>query len=210
MCRNKAFLTNGWSFLQAFLSWASLLRAIPDMFKVPGRDQAGRAVSKGRPQAPPAPLLSQLAAHAPCSQRATPPGGPTGLTWPPPSQGPHCGLHFPVTPRCREVKAQAWGYTTVQCCTERPGQALPADACTPVPLASAEVGGIRPAAQNLGSCLVRRTTLILFFFFFFKIFIYLFMTQRERDRDTGSGRSRLHAGSPTQDSTPGLQDHTLG
>lgn len=32
--RNKAFLTNGWSFLQAFLSWASLLRAIPDIFKV--------------------------------------------------------------------------------------------------------------------------------------------------------------------------------
>lgn len=39
-CRNKAFLTNGWSFLQAFLSWASLLRAIPDMFaslEEPGR-----------------------------------------------------------------------------------------------------------------------------------------------------------------------------
>lgn len=34
MGRNKAFLTNGWSFLQAFLSWASLLRAIPDIFKV--------------------------------------------------------------------------------------------------------------------------------------------------------------------------------
>lgn len=32
--RNKAFLTNGWSFLQAFLSWASLLRAIPDIVKV--------------------------------------------------------------------------------------------------------------------------------------------------------------------------------
>lgn len=31
---------NGWSFLQAFLSWASLLRAIPDMFaslEEPGR-----------------------------------------------------------------------------------------------------------------------------------------------------------------------------
>ena len=30
--------------------------------------------------------------------------------------------------------------------------------------------------------------------------------ERDRDRDTGRGRSRLHAGSPTQDSIPGLQD----
>ena len=34
--------------------------------------------------------------------------------------------------------------------------------------------------------------------------------ERERGRDTGRGRSRLHAGSPTQDSIPGLQDHALG
>ena len=27
-------------------------------------------------------------------------------------------------------------------------------------------------------------------------------TEKERDRDTGRGRSRLHAGSPTQDSIP--------
>ena len=36
---------------------------------------------------------------------------------------------------------------------------------------------------------------------------------RERGRDTGrgrSGRSRLHAGSPTWDSSPGSQDHALG
>ena len=33
---------------------------------------------------------------------------------------------------------------------------------------------------------------------------------RERGRDTGRGRSRLHAGSPTWDSIPGLQDHVLG
>ena len=48
--------------------------------------------------------------------------------------------------------------------------------------------------------------------FFFKDFIYLFMidSQRERGRDTGRGRSRLHAGSPTWDSIPGLQDHALG
>ena len=34
--------------------------------------------------------------------------------------------------------------------------------------------------------------------------------ERERGRDTGRGRSRLHAGSLTWDSIPGLQDHTLG
>ena len=54
---------------------------------------------------------------------------------------------------------------------------------------------------------------ILFYFFFLR-FIYLFMIdierERERGRDTGGGRSRLHAGSPTWDSIPGLQDRTLG
>ena len=34
--------------------------------------------------------------------------------------------------------------------------------------------------------------------------------ERERGRDTGAGKSRLHAGSPTWDSIPGLQDRTLG
>ena len=34
--------------------------------------------------------------------------------------------------------------------------------------------------------------------------------ERERGRDTGRGRSRLHAGSPTWDLSPGLQDHTPG
>ena len=33
--------------------------------------------------------------------------------------------------------------------------------------------------------------------------------ERERGRDTGGGRSRLHAGSPMQDSIPGLQDDAL-
>ena len=34
--------------------------------------------------------------------------------------------------------------------------------------------------------------------------------EREREADTGRGRSRLHAGSPTWVSIPGLQDHALG
>ena len=47
---------------------------------------------------------------------------------------------------------------------------------------------------------------------FFKKRFYLFIHERhrERGRDTGRGRSRLHAGSPTWDSIPGPQDHTLG
>ena len=66
-----------------------------------------------------------------------------------------------------------------------------------------------------------------FEFFFFEIlfflrilFIYSFMRdteierererERERGRDTGRRRSRLHAGSPTWDLIPGLQDHALG
>ena len=32
----------------------------------------------------------------------------------------------------------------------------------------------------------------------------------DRDRDTGRGRSRLHAGSPTWDLIPSLQDQALG
>ena len=46
-----------------------------------------------------------------------------------------------------------------------------------------------------------------YFIPFLKIF-YLFMI--ERGRDTGRRRDRLHAGSPTQDSIPGLQDPALG
>ena len=38
----------------------------------------------------------------------------------------------------------------------------------------------------------------------------MIVTQRERGRDKGGGRSRLHAGSPTWDSIPGLQYHALG
>ena len=52
--------------------------------------------------------------------------------------------------------------------------------------------------------------------FFLKDFIYLFTRihreerEKERGRDTGRGRRRFHAGSPTQDSIPDLQDSTLG
>ena len=49
---------------------------------------------------------------------------------------------------------------------------------------------------------------ILFLLLFFKDFIYLFM--RDTQRDTGRGRSRLHAGSPTWDLIPSLQDQALG
>ena len=34
--------------------------------------------------------------------------------------------------------------------------------------------------------------------------------ERDREADTGEGRSRLHAGSLTWDSIPGLQDRALG
>ena len=45
--------------------------------------------------------------------------------------------------------------------------------------------------------------MIIFFLRF-----YLFIHERQRER--GRGRSRLHAGGPTWDSIPGLQDHALG
>ena len=34
--------------------------------------------------------------------------------------------------------------------------------------------------------------------------------ERERERETGRRRSRLHAGNPTWDSIPELQDHAVG
>ena len=34
--------------------------------------------------------------------------------------------------------------------------------------------------------------------------------ERERGRDTDRGKGRLHAGSPTWDSIPGLQERALG
>ena len=55
---------------------------------------------------------------------------------------------------------------------------------------------------------------VLFCFVFNILFIYSWETQTERERDrgrdTGRGRSRLHAGRPTWDLIPGLQDYTLG
>ena len=38
----------------------------------------------------------------------------------------------------------------------------------------------------------------------------MIVTHRERERDIGRDRSRLHAGSLTWDSIPGLQDRALG
>ena len=46
-------------------------------------------------------------------------------------------------------------------------------------------------------------------FLFFKDFIYLFMKDTERGRDPGRGSSRLHAGSPMQDSISGPRGHAL-
>ena len=40
--------------------------------------------------------------------------------------------------------------------------------------------------------------------------LFIHERHREKGRDAGRGRSRLHAGSLTWDSIPGLQDHTLG
>ena len=54
------------------------------------------------------------------------------------------------------------------------------------------------------------------FIFFLRFYLFIHDSHRERERerereaDTGRGRSRLHAGSPTWDSIPGLQDCTLG
>ena len=62
-------------------------------------------------------------------------------------------------------------------------------------------------------CIYSEHFMYFYVILFFLIF-YLFMIDRERERergrDTGRGRSRLHAGSPTWDSIPSLQDHTLG
>ena len=51
---------------------------------------------------------------------------------------------------------------------------------------------------------------LFFFFFFLRFYLFIQERQRERGRDTGRGRSRLHAGSPTRDSIPGLQDQAPG
>ena len=45
--------------------------------------------------------------------------------------------------------------------------------------------------------------------FFLRFYLFIHERHRERGRDTGRRRSRLHAGSPTRDSIPGLQDHDL-
>ena len=51
--------------------------------------------------------------------------------------------------------------------------------------------------------------LCIFFVFFLRFYLFIHDRHREREkgRDTGRGRSRIHAGSPTRDLIPGLQDH---
>ena len=47
-----------------------------------------------------------------------------------------------------------------------------------------------------------------FFFSFLKI-LYIYSWETEREAETGRGRSRLHEGSPMQDSIPGSRNHAL-
>ena len=47
-------------------------------------------------------------------------------------------------------------------------------------------------------------------FCFLRFYVLIHERPRERGRDTGRGRSRLHAGSLTRDSIPGLQDRAPG
>ena len=50
---------------------------------------------------------------------------------------------------------------------------------------------------------------ILNLFFFLRFYLLIHDRHRGGGRDTDRGRSRLHAGSPMQDSILGLQDHAL-
>lgn len=63
----------GWSFLQAFLSCARRLRAIPDIFKVPGRPRPGPSRRQRRRRSFVSGLPSAPAARS--TERRTPAGG---------------------------------------------------------------------------------------------------------------------------------------
>ena len=86
------------------------------------------------------------------------------------------------------------------------------------PMSSGTPGWLTASPQRAGDLWPHGTSrsvleqLWFHFFFFFLLRFYLFIHERctERGRDTGGGRSRLHTGSPTQDSIPGLQDHAPG
>lgn len=71
--RKRAFLTNGWSFLHAFLSWASLLRAIPDIFKVLQKTAELRSAGNAGCFAP-------SLAHLPSEQTCSPESGKRRLS----------------------------------------------------------------------------------------------------------------------------------
>lgn len=108
--RNKAFLTNGWSFLQAFLSWASLLRAIPDIFKVPGRE--GRVCDeKGHTWLPwsfhptPGPTLLPQGVHQGRGSRLLLSPGPAGT---PPCGAPCLPASHPQGSMAHAVASVSW------------------------------------------------------------------------------------------------------
>ena len=55
-----------------------------------------------------------------------------------------------------------------------------------------------------------RYTFLRFFFLRFHLFIHERYRERDAETHTGRGRNKPHAGSPTWDLIPGLQDHALG
>ena len=73
---------------------------------------------------------------------------------------------------------------------------------------------IRSIFKLINKHFYNRLRIIILFYFLKKLLIYSWDThthrerERERGRDTGRGRSRLHAGSLTWNSIPGLQGHT--
>ena len=92
--------------------------------------------------------------------------------------------------------------------------AFEAPLCLRIPLPFLKILHALPPLYILGSFPINYLFIYLFthlfiylFVYFKRLCIYLFMTDGERER--GRGRSRLHAGSPTWDSIPGLQDQTL-
>ena len=70
--------------------------------------------------------------------------------------------------------------------------------------------GLQSDVKTLGVEGRKAVVLSFLFFFFLRFYLCIHERHRERGRDTGRGRSRLHAGSLSQDSILGLQDHSPG